>query len=187
MYEVSDFRTGLKIEYEGEPYIVVDFQHVKPGKGNAFTRTKLKNLLSGRTIQPTFKSGETFGEPDVEEKQMQYLYNDGEQYTFMDTTSFEQVGIQKEVIGEQVAWLQENSTSAILFWRGKAIAVTLPTFVVLKITKCEPGVRGDTATNAGKPATVESGGTVSVPLFINEGERIKIDTRTGQYVERVNY
>jgi elongation factor P len=177
MYSVSDFRTGLKLEYEGEPYIVVDFQHVKPGKGNAFTRTKLKSLLSGRTIQPTFKSGEV----------LQYLYNDGEQYTFMDTTSYDQVGIQKEVIGDQVAWLQENSTCAVLFWKGKTIAVTLPTFVVLKITQCEPGVRGDTATNAGKPATLESGGTVSVPLFINEGERIKIDTRTGQYVERVNY
>ena len=187
MYSVSDFRTGLKIEYEGEPYLVVEFQHVKPGKGNAFTRTKLKSLLSGRVIQPTFKSGEVFGEPDVEEKQMQYLYNDGHHYTFMDNTSYEQVAIQKEVLGDQVAWLQENSTCAVLFWKSRPLAVTLPTFVVLKITACEPGVRGDTATNAGKPATLESGGTVQVPLFINEGERIKIDTRTGQYVERVNY
>ncbi len=187
MYEVSDFRTGLKIEYEGEPYLVVDFQHVKPGKGNAFTRSKLRNLLTGRVIQPTFKSGETFGEPDIEEKQMQYLYNDAHHYTFMDNTTYEQVALQKELLGDMVNWLQENSTSTVLFWNGKPITVTLPTFVILKITHCEPGVRGDTATNVTKPATLETGGTVGVPLFINEGERIKIDTRTGEYVERVNY
>jgi elongation factor P len=184
MYSTQDFRTGLKILWEGEPYIIVEFQHVKPGKGNAFTRTKIKNLLTGRVLEPTLKSGEKLGVPDVEEKQMQYLFQDGEHSTFMDTQTYDQVLIDKEALGETANWLQENLTCSVLFWNGKPIGVTPPTFVVMKILKCEPGVRGDTATNATKPATVESGAIVNVPLFVNEGETIRIDTRTGAYVER---
>ncbi|MBN1962287.1 MAG: elongation factor P [Deltaproteobacteria bacterium] len=184
MYNTQDFRNGLKILWEGEPYIIVEFQHVKPGKGNAFTRTKIKNLLTGRVLEPTLKSGEKVGVPDIEEKEMQYAYRDGDHYSFMDTQTYDQVLIDKEALAEAEKWLLESTVCSILFWNGKAIAVTPPTFVVMKITSCEPGVRGDTATNATKPATMESGAVVNVPLFINEGESIKIDTRTGSYVER---
>jgi elongation factor P len=184
MYAVQDFRNGLKIEYEGEPFVIVEFQHVKPGKGNAFTRTKIKNLISGRTLEPTFKSGDKVGKPDVDDKEMQYLYHEGDHYTFMDTTNYEQVLVDKEALGTQAGFLQENCNCQILFWNGRAIAVSLPNFVALKIIDCEPGVRGDTATGASKPAKLESGATVNVPLFINEGEVIRIDTRTGTYVER---
>ena len=184
MYSVADFRNGLKIEYEGEPYVIVEFQHVKPGKGNAFTRTKIKNLINGRVLEPTLKSGEKVGKPDVEEKEMQYLYREGEHYTFMDTTTYEQALVDNIALKEQAGFLQENCNCLVLFWNGRAIAVSLPNFVILKIVACEPGIRGDTATGASKPAKVESGATVNVPLFVNEGEAIKIDTRTGQYVER---
>jgi elongation factor P len=184
MYSVSDFRNGLKIEYEGDPYVIVEFQHVKPGKGNAFTRTRIKNLISGRTLEPTFKSGDKVGKPDIDEKEMQYLFKDGDHYTFMDTTNYEQVLIDKESLGEASNWLLENLNVHILFWNGRAIGVTPPNSVVMAIVKCEPGVRGDTATNATKPAVLESGVTVNVPLFVNEGERVKVDTRTGQYLER---
>jgi elongation factor P len=184
MYSTQDFRNGLKILWEGEPYIIVEFQHVKPGKGNAFTRTKIKNLLTGRVLEPTLKSGEKVGEPDVEEKQMQYLFKDGEHYTFMDSQTYEQVLIDADAMGDTTQWLQENLPCAVLFWNGRPIGVTPPTFVTMRITKCEPGVRGDTATNVTKPATVESGAIVNVPLFVNEGELIRIDTRTGTYVER---
>jgi elongation factor P len=186
MYSTQDFRNGLKIEYEGDPYVIVEFQHVKPGKGGAFVRTKIKNLLTGRVLDPTFKSGDKVGKPDMDEKEMQYLYRDGEHFTFMDTSTYEQVLIDESAMGDSVNWLQENCTCQILFWNGKAIGVTMPNFVALKIVDCEPGVRGDTATGATKPAKLESGATVNVPLFINEGEVIKIDTRTGQYVERVS-
>ncbi len=184
MYSTNDFRNGLKILYEGEPYVIVEFQHVKPGKGNAFTRLKIRNLLNGRTLQPTLKSGDTVGTPDVEEKQMQYIYKDGDHFTFMDSTNYEQSLVEADAMGDTVNWLQENLPCSVLFWNGKAIDVTPPTFVIMKIIECEPGVRGDTATNATKPAKVESGATVNVPLFVNEGERIRIDTRTGAYVER---
>ncbi len=184
MYTTQEFRNGLKIEYEGEPYTIVEFQHVKPGKGGAFVRTKIKNLLTGRVLDPTFKSGDRVGKPDMEEKEMQYLYMDGEHFTFMDTTTYDQTPVDAEAIGDMAQWLRENCNCTVLFWNGKAIGVTLPNFVVMKITECEPGVRGDTATGATKLAKVESGGTVNVPLFVNEGESIKIDTRDGSYVER---
>jgi elongation factor P len=184
MYNTSDFRNGLKIEYEGDPYVIVEFQHVKPGKGGAFTRTKIKNLLTGRVLDPTFKSGDKVGKPDMDEKEMQYLYMDGEYYTFMDTTSYDQFPISADALGDDARWLKEEVTCVVLFWNGKAIAVSLPNFVALKIVECEPGVRGDTAQGATKPAKLESGASVNVPLFINEGESIKIDTRTGAYVER---
>jgi elongation factor P len=184
MYETADLKNGLKILFEGEPYVVVEFQHVKPGKGNAFTRTKLKNLITGRVLDPTFKSGEKFGRPDIEEKEMQYLYRDENHYTFMDTQSFEQVLIDVQVLVDKQGFLQENCNCQIVFWDGRPIDVTLPTFVILQIVHCEPGIRGDTATGATKPATLSTQAVVTVPLFVNEGEYIKIDTRTGQYVER---
>jgi elongation factor P len=186
MFDTSDLRNGLKIEYQGEPYVVVDFQHVKPGKGNQFTRTKLKNLISGRVLDPTFKSGEKIGKPDIEEREMQYLYRDGEHYACMDNTTYEQVIVDKDAVGDMAKWLIENATVAVLFWNGRAITLEVEKQVVFKITACEPGVKGDTAQGATKPATLEAGAIVNVPLFVNEGESIKVDTRTGQYLERAN-
>lgn len=186
MYSTQDFRNGLKIEYEGEPYLIVEFQHVKPGKGGAFVRTKIKNLLTGRVLDPTFKSGDKVGKPDMDDKEMQFLYKDGEHYTFMDNTSYEQVMIDSDVVGDSAKWLKENTDTEVMFWNGKPIGVSLPNFVELKITECEPGVRGDTAQGATKPAMLETGASVNVPLFVNEGETIKIDTRTATYVERVS-
>jgi elongation factor P len=184
MYSTNDFRNGLKILYDEQPYIIIEFQHVKPGKGNAFTRTKIRNLITGRVLDPTFKSGEKLGRPDIEEKQMQYLFKEGEHLTFMDTTNYEQVLVDAEAVGEERKYLVENTECSVLFWNGKAIGVSLPNTMVLKITECEPGVRGDTATGATKPATLESGAIVNVPLFVNEGDSIKVDTRNGQYLER---
>ena len=185
MYATQDFRNGLKILYEGEPYVIVEFQHVKPGKGNAFTRTKIKSLISGRVLEPTLKSGEKVGIPDVEDREMQYLYREADHYTFMDTKSYDQVLIDRANLGQSADLMPENVTCQILFWNGRAIGVQLPNFVNIKIAECEPGVRGDTATGATKPAKLETGGQVNVPLFVNEGESIKIDTRDGSYVERV--
>ncbi|MEK7703342.1 MAG: elongation factor P [Myxococcota bacterium] len=184
MYSTQDFRNGLKIEYEGDPYIIVEFQHVKPGKGGAFVRTKIKNLLTGRVLDPTFKSGDKVGKPDMDEKEMQFLYKEGTHYTFMDNSNYEQALVDAEALGDNARWLKENCNCSVLFWNGKAIDVSLPNFVVLKIVECEPGVRGDTAQGATKPAKLETGTTVNVPLFVNEGDQIRIDTRTGSYVER---
>lgn len=185
MYSTSDFRNGLKIEYEGEPYIVVEFQHVKPGKGGAFVRTKIKNLLTGRVIDPTFRSGDKMVKPDLEDTTMEFVYREGDDFYFMDTTSYEQIPIKKDNLGGADQWLSENVQCQILIWNGKPIAVDLPNFVELNITFCEPGVKGDTASGATKPATLETGAVIQVPLFVNEGERIKLDTRSGSYVERV--
>lgn len=184
MYGVNDFRNGMKILYQNEPFVIVEFQHVKPGKGNAFTRTKIKNLLSGRTLEPTFKSGEKLGVPDVDEKEMQYLFHEGEHYTMMDTTTYDQVLVDRKAFAGLEGFLEENCACQVLFWNGQPITVSLPNFVTLKITACEPGIRGDTATGATKPATLEPGATVQVPLFVNEGDRIRVDTRNGTYMER---
>ena len=191
VYEVSDFRNGLRILYEGEPFVVQFFQHVKPGKGNAFTRTKIKSLLSGRTLEPTFKSGDKVGKPDVEERPMQYLYKDDTGYVFMDTKTFDQVNLNEDALGtgknvdDAVNFLKENIDTHVMFYNGRPIGVTLPNAVDLKVVKCDPGVRGDTVSGAMKPATLESGYTLSVPLFINEGDILKIDTRSGDYLTRV--
>jgi len=184
MYSTADFRNGLKILYDDAPYEIVEFQHVKPGKGNAFTRTKIRNIITGRVLDPTFKSGDKVGEPDTEEKTMQYLYKEGLHFAFMDVVTYEQSLVDSAALGDQVKWLVENCQCSVLFWNGKAIGVSLPNSLVLKITECEPGIRGDTATGSTKPAKVESGAMVNVPLFVNEGERIKVDTRTGKYLER---
>jgi elongation factor P len=183
-YETSDFRKGLKVLYEEKPYQVVDFQHVKPGKGNAFTRTRLKNLLTGSVLEVTFKSGEKLGDPDIEEKQMSFLYKEGEVFHFMDQKSYDQVEIQAAAIGDSAGFILPEMVCGIMFWRGRAVNIDVPAHVVLKVTYCEPGVRGDTANNVTKPATLETGAIVQVPLFVNEGDTIKVDTRTGEYLER---
>jgi elongation factor P len=185
MYDTSDIRKNLKVEIDGDPYIVVDFQFVKPGKGNAFTRTKLKNMKTGNVIERTYRSGEKFTPAALEERQMQYLYPEGDQYCFMDTTSYDQVFLTADQVGDARYFLTENIVVDILFHRSEAIGVTLPNFVELEITESEPGIKGDTSSGATKPATFSTGYTINVPLFIDEGDVIRIDTRTGQYVERV--
>jgi elongation factor P len=184
MYSTPDFRKGLRIELGNEPYVIVDFQHVKPGKGGAFVRTKLKNLLNGRVVDKTFRSGEKVGKPDMEEKEMQFLYKDDE-YHFMDNSSYEQIALSGEVIGDSKNFLQENTNVTILFYQNRPINLELPIFVELEVVEAEPGVKGDTASGASKPVTVETGAKIQVPLFIEEGDRLKIDTRTGEYIERV--
>jgi elongation factor P len=183
--DTSEFRNGLKIELDGEPFVMVYFQHVKPGKGGAFVRTKIKNLKTGRVLERTFRSGEKLDEADVSEQHMQYLYKDGDSLVFMDNSTYDQTHFSIEQVGDARKWLKENLDVEVLFWRGKPINIELPAFIEYTITKCDPGVKGDTATGATKPATVESGAVVQVPLFVNEGERIRVDTRTGEYVERV--
>jgi elongation factor P len=185
MPSTSGFRNGLKIEMDGAPYIMIEFQHVKPGKGGAFVRTKLKNLRTGRVVEKTFRSGESVTSPDINQKEMQYLYRDGEMYVFMDTSDYEQTSLLKENIGEGVKWLKEESICDIMFHNGEAIAVELPTFVELSISKTDPGVKGDTAAGGSKPAELETGASVNVPLFLNVGDVLKIDTRSGEYIERV--
>jgi elongation factor P len=184
--DTSQFRNGLKVELDGDPYVMTFFQHVKPGKGGAFVRTKVKNLLTGRVLERTFRSGEKLEEADVEEHTMQYLYRDGDSLVFMNTQTYDQVPIPAEQVGDAIDYLLENLEVSVLFWRGKPANVELPAFIVATITRCDPGVKGDTASGATKPATLESGATLQVPLFIKEGERVRVDTRTGQYVERVN-
>ena len=185
MPSTSDFRNGLKIELENEPFAIVEFQHVKPGKGGAFVRTKLKNLKTGRVLEKTFRSGESVGDPRIEQKQMQYLYRDGGVFYFMDTGTYDQTGLDAEKLGDSVKFLREETVVDILFYRGDAISIEMPTFVELAIRKTEPGLRGDTATGATKQAELETGAAVAVPLFLNEGDVLKIDTRTGEYIERV--
>lgn len=184
MYQTSDIRNGLKFEIAGEPFIVVDFQFVKPGKGNAFTRTRIKSMISGRVIDRTFKSGETLVRADMDSRDMQYLYTDGSTYTFMDNSSYEQLEIPTESLGDTCKWLTENLDVEVLLHNDKPINVELPNFVDIEITHCEPGVKGNTATGATKPATLSTGAIVHVPLFINEGESIRIDTRKGEYASR---
>jgi elongation factor P len=181
----AEFRKGLKIELEGEPYIIVDFQHVKPGKGGAFVRTRLKSLVTGNVIDRTFRSGEKVQTPALEEKMMQYLYQEEDKYHFMDTDSYEQIALTADHLGEESNFLQENVEVKIVFHNGEPIGVELPTFVELKIVRTDPGVKGDTAAGGTKPATVETGAVVQVPLFLNEGDVIKVNTRTGEYIERV--
>ncbi|RLB91667.1 MAG: elongation factor P [Deltaproteobacteria bacterium] len=184
MYSTSDFKKGLKIEVDGKPFEIVDFLHVKPGKGGAFVRTKLKNMLTGRVLDQTFRSGEKVGRPDIQEKQMQYLYRDGDNYCFMDNETYDQIFLRKEHIGESRLFLPENTTVNVLFFNSEPIGIELPIFVELTITDTEPGVKGDTASKSTKPATLETGAVVSVPIFLNVGDRVKVDTRSGTYVER---
>ncbi len=184
MYSTAEFRRGLRIEIDGKPFIIVEFQHVKPGKGGAFVRTKLKNLQTGQVLEQTFRSGAKVGKPDLEEKFMQYLYQDGDQYVFMDNTTYDQVFIGAEYLGEALNFMYPNIELSVLYFNGQPIGVELPNTVELTVSETEPGVKGDTATGASKPATLETGYVVQVPLFINQGDRLRIDTRTGEYLER---
>lgn len=183
--DTSAFRNGLKIEIDDHPYEIVEFQHVKPGKGGAFVRTKYKSLLTGHVFEKNFRSGEKFVRPDLEEKTMQFLYQEGTDYHFMDQKTYDQTFLPEEALGEAKNFLKENTEVQILFYRDKAIGVTLPNTMELKIVKCDPGVRGDTVSGALKPAELETGFVVQVPLFVNEGDVIKVDTRTGEYLTRV--
>lgn len=183
--DTSAFRRGLKIEIDGDPWEIVEFQHVKPGKGSAFVRTRIRNLISGRTIDKTFKSGDVVGKPDVEEREMEYLYREGDNYNFMDNKNYEQTFLTAEQMGDAKNFIKDNTTTHIMFFNGKAIGVTLPNAMDLRVAKCDPGVRGDTVSGATKPAELETGYSVNVPLFINEGDLLRIDTRTGEYLTRV--
>lgn len=186
MVSTSDFRKGLKIEFKGEPCEIVDFQHVKMGRGGAIVRTKLKNLKTGAVLEETFRSGEKLNPPGLEEKSMQYLYTQDDLYYFMDMETYEQIPLTSSQLGETVKFLKENMTVNILYHRESPISVELPTFVELTVSKTDPaGFKGDTASGGGKPATLETGAVVRVPFHINEGDQIKVDTRTSEYIERV--
>ncbi|MBP7348003.1 MAG: elongation factor P [Butyrivibrio sp.] len=185
MVSASDFRNGVTIEVEGNVYQIIEFQHVKPGKGAAFVRTKLKNIINGGVTERTFRPTEKFPQARIERKDMQYLYSDGELFNFMDTESYEQIAINREVVGESLKFVKEEEMVKINSYNGGVFAIEAPLFVELVITETEPGFKGDTATGASKPATVETGAQVSVPLFVNQGDKIKIDTRTGEYLGRV--
>ena len=181
----SDIKKGLKIQMDGVPFTVVDFQFVKPGKGTAFTRTKVKNLMTGAVIDRTFRSGERLTPADIEQNEMQFLYKEGDMFVFMDTQTYEQIQLTPDLIGENAFYLSDGTMCEVLFFSGRPIGVTPPTFVVQKVLSTEPGYKGDTSSNTYKPAKMEAGLEVQVPLFIEEGEHLKIDTRTGEYVERV--
>jgi elongation factor P len=185
MYQTTDFRKGLKIEYEGGLWAITDCKHVKPGKGVAFVKTKLKNMIDGRTVDINFRSGDKVGAPDVQDISMQTLYSDGEFWHFMDVRSYEQVQISIEDLGDAALYLKDDLSVDVLLYNGRPIDVSLPNFVELLITDCEPGVRGDTAQGGTKPATCSTGAVVLVPLFVEQGETIKVDTRTGEYSSRV--
>jgi len=185
MYESGDLRKGLKIEIDGEPYIVVQFEFVKPGKGQALYKCKLKNMLTGVQFDKTFRSGDKFNEANLEEREMEYLYSDGSNYCFMNTSTYEQEFIHEGQVGDAKNFLKENTVCNILFFKDRPIGISLPYFVDLKIVKADPWVKGDTASGDSKPAVLQTGYVVQVPPFIEEGETIRIDTRTGQYVERV--
>lgn len=186
MYETGDFKKGLKVLVDGQPYTITDFQHVKPGKGNQFSRTKLRNLLTGQQLERTFKSGEKFGIPDVANREMSFLYKDETGYTFMDKENFEQITMNEETVGESKYYLVENLEVVILFYNDRPVLVDVPKAVNLRVAQTDPGMKGDTVTGATKPATLETGLVVKVPLHINEGELLRVDTTTGDYVSRVN-
>ncbi len=185
MISVNDFKTGMTIVFEDVVYQVVDFQHVKPGKGAAFVRAKLKNVKTGGSVEKTFRGGEKVARAHLDKREMQYLYSDGDGYVFMDNENYEQLTISKDEIGDGSKWLMENMTIGVLMYNGTIMGIELPNFVELTVTETEPGIKGDTATGATKNAKLESGAVVQVPLFVNEGDRLRIDTRTSQYMERV--
>ncbi len=186
MISAGDFRNGVTFEMDGDVYQVVEFQHVKPGKGAAFVRTKYKNIRTGAAVERSFNPNDKFEQVQLERRDMSYLYKDGDLYYFMDTDTYEQTPFTADMIGEKLQFLKEGMVCKIVSYKGTVFEVEPPTFVVLEITQTEPGVRGDTATNATKTAVVETGATIRVPLFVNEGDKVRIDTRTGEYMERAN-
>ncbi|MBK9070283.1 MAG: elongation factor P [Myxococcales bacterium] len=185
MYDTSDIRKGLKVLMDGNPYTVVEFQFVKPGKGAAFTRTKFKNLLTGAVVERNIRSGEKLEPANVEQRTMQYLYRQDDELTLMDETNFEQINVAIELVGDAHDLLKDNMPCDVLFFNSRPVSVELPTFVQLEVTASEPGARGDTSGNVLKPATLETGAVVGVPLFISVGDLLRIDTRTHEYVERL--
>ncbi len=184
MVSAGDFRNGLTLEIDGTVYQIIEFQHVKPGKGAAFVRTKIKDIINGGVVEKTFRPTEKFPTARIDRKDMQYLYADGDLYNFMDPDSYEQIAIGKDVVGDAMKFVKENEVCKVNSYNGSVFAVEPPISVELEVTETEPGFKGDTATGATKPATVETGATVNVPLFVNQGDRIKIDTRTGEYSSR---
>ncbi|GMW03663.1 MAG: elongation factor P [Candidatus Hydrogenedentota bacterium] len=184
MISTADFRNGLVVVQDNELMEIVEFQHVKPGKGGAFVRTKFKNVLTGRVLERTFRSGERMQDARIEQQEWQYLYKDGDLYHFMHPESYEQTVVSASQVGDSMKWVKENATLDLYFYDGKVIKAQAPANVVLLITQCDPGVQGDRAQGGTKPATLETGVTVQVPLFVGEGETIKVDTRTGSYIER---
>ncbi|RQD67230.1 MAG: elongation factor P [Tindallia sp. MSAO_Bac2] len=185
MIQAGDFRKGITFQKNGEPCVVMDFQHVKPGKGAAFVRTKYKNLMTGAIREEAFNPSDKFEKALIETKEMQYLYSDGEFYYFMDNETFEQVPLTNDIVADAIGFLKENDSATVRFYQGKAFQLDAPNFVELTVIETEPGVKGDTASNVTKTAKVETGAVVHVPLFINEGDVVKIDTRTGEYMSRV--
>ena len=181
----NNLKNGMAISYDGKTWVIVEFQHVKPGKGGAFVRTKLKEIKSGRVVDITFRGGEKLEDVRLESKNVQYLYNDGDTYHFMDTDSYEQFELQKDFIGDNAKWLKENDMATIQIAGGEMIGVEPPMFVELEIVETDPGFKGDTVQGGTKPATLETGAVVQVPLFLNSGEKIRVDTRDGRYVTRV--
>lgn len=186
MISTADFRNGMVIVLDNELMQLIEFQHVKPGKGGAFVRTKLKNVLTGRVLEKTFRAGEKFEEARLEAQVWQYLYHDGDLYHFMHKETYDQLAVGKDIVGDKAQWMKENNDATLMFYQGKPISIEVPFFVELEITQCDPGVQGDRATGGNKPATLETGAVVPVPLFIEEGTVIRVDTRTGAYIERVN-
>jgi len=184
MISAGDFRNGVTFELDGQVFQIIEFQHVKPGKGAAFVRTKLRNVITGATVERTFNPSDKMENAHIERKDMQYMYIDGDLYYFMDTESYEQIPIDSQTVGDALRFVKEEVVVKVLLYKGNVFGIEPPFFVELKVTNTEPGFRGDTATGATKPATVETGAVVKVPLFVSEGEVIKIDTRTGEYMER---
>lgn len=184
--DTSEIRKGLKMMVDGQPFTVIDFQFVKPGKGQAFTRVKVRNLINGSVLERTYKSGEKIERADVEEKVMQFIYPEGSDYVFMDEGSGEQVTIPGDKMEDEAKWISDGMNVDVTFWNGQPIGISIPNSVVLQIVTSEPGVKGDTASGATKPATLSTGAVINVPLFVNEGEWVKVDTREGAYIERVN-
>jgi len=185
MVSAGEFRKGVTIEIDGGVWVIVDFQHVKPGKGAAFVRTKIKNVIAGNVLERTFNPNDKFPRAHVERKEMQYLYNDGELYYFMDTETYEQLPLNKDIVENAINFITENMNVTVSFFKGSAFSVDAPNFVELTITETDPGFKGDTATGAIKPAVLETGYKINVPLFVNTGDKIRVDTRTGEYMERI--
>ncbi|MBI1319495.1 MAG: elongation factor P [Candidatus Hydrogenedens sp.] len=186
MISTADFRNGLVMEVDGNLLEIIEFQHVKPGKGGAFVRTKLKNFLTQRVVEKTYRSGEKFDEARLESQSYQYLYNDGDLYYFMHPETFEQIEVSAGVVDENAQWMKENENVTLTMHKGKVIRVECPAHVILTVTKSDPGVQGDRSSGATKPATLETGATIQVPLFVEEGDVLRVDTRTASYIERVN-
>jgi elongation factor P len=184
MISAGDFRNGITFEMDSNVFQIIEFQHVKPGKGAAFVRTKIKNVITGAVVERTFNPSDKYPPAFIERREMEYLYSDGELYHFMDTETYEQVPLNSDTVGDNLKFVKENMIVKILSFKGNVFGMEVPNFVELEVTFTEPGVKGDTATNVTKPATLETGATIKVPLFINQGDKIRIDTRTGEYMER---